>query len=860
MAESIAPQIDTAPSVRVAVLAVATEWNPHHGGLSSLNRNLCIALARAGHRVVCLVPTVSQEESETARKYNVDLVEATSTRGKDVGPLACLHRRPVLPKNFTPDLVIGHGRVTGFAAQTLVDDFFPRALRVHLLHTIPSEIEWYKLRSSDAAVRAEGDERAEIELGRTAALAVGVGPRLAAELENMLAPFELPRAIHQMNPGIDRLIDLPADSRAPRTPPRGMHCLFLGRAEDETLKGLDIAAEAIARLRARGREAVLVVRGAQPGTGQKLQEQLIARVKAPNSVRVKEFSPDAQTIREDLLRSTIVLMPSRSEGFGLVGLEAIECGVPTLVSDQSGLAQLLRSRGLPEMIGQRVVVPVTTDVDASAEEWARRIDAELHDPPAAFRRAEEVRSTLAACFSWDQAATGLIAAINVQPAAERDSETIRFLLEKIYELAPELQQQIATRLNPDLLDRVAGLTAQLDSVTTELTKTASSSKSTIQELEEQRAQLTSELEVARKQSIGAQTALALAAMRDANWLQFIRSTLMPKQPGRVPFHNDAEVAIRGYRCSNLVSRQPVLVKVTWSKLAYNEGGLHRGYRAGLIFHGHGFAPGITIASRSIGDTAPPPGRKDYWYHQPNIYFGDYLEISTNDDELESPLGDRDLEYKVRNPNGKESDWVRFSYEFDDAKLMQVLEESERRGRELMALGKFGEAVEPLRKAWVFSRHLPITPERRSENERIWNEAIDKDRLSQLRFREGARLRILSGDHQGKIGTVHQLALRHVHAYFIDIEGANERIAAADNQVEMADGVTRDEYETMLLRFLEQHPGEYFDDSSIVDSRVPGLEALSVEDIRALLRRLAAVGQIDRVVGEATSTKYCHKKA
>jgi glycosyltransferase involved in cell wall biosynthesis len=276
-------------SSRHTVLAVATEWDPHHGGLSTLNRNLCVALARAGHRVACLVPTAFREEVAAAAALGVELVEATPTKGKDVGPLACLLRKPALPKDFAPDIVVGHGRVTGFAAQTLVADFFPQALRIHLLHTVPSEIEWYKPRSSDGAARAEGYERAEIDLGRTAALAVGVGPRLAEELENLLAPFPLSRPVHRMDPGLDSLVNVAMEGRRPRTPPPGMHCLFLGRAEDMQLKGLDIAADAIARVRARGKQAVLVVRGAQPGTGEALQAELSVRVRAPNSVRVKEL-------------------------------------------------------------------------------------------------------------------------------------------------------------------------------------------------------------------------------------------------------------------------------------------------------------------------------------------------------------------------------------------------------------------------------------------------------------------------------------------------------------------------------------------------------------------------------------------
>ena len=49
--------------------------------------------------------------------------------------------------------------------------------------------------------------------------------------------------------------------------------------------------------------------------------------------------------REDLKRSflevDLVLMPSRSEGFGLTGLEALSAGLPVLVSSNSGFGEAL---------------------------------------------------------------------------------------------------------------------------------------------------------------------------------------------------------------------------------------------------------------------------------------------------------------------------------------------------------------------------------------------------------------------------------------------------------------------------------------------------------------------------------------
>ena len=50
----------------LSVLAVATEWESRHGGLSTFNRELCKALVSIGHTVMCLVPSASESEVQAA--------------------------------------------------------------------------------------------------------------------------------------------------------------------------------------------------------------------------------------------------------------------------------------------------------------------------------------------------------------------------------------------------------------------------------------------------------------------------------------------------------------------------------------------------------------------------------------------------------------------------------------------------------------------------------------------------------------------------------------------------------------------------------------------------------------------------
>jgi hypothetical protein len=59
-----AQEAAAAPEAEMRILAVGTEWASGHGGLSTFNRQLCIALARTGADVTCLAiaPTAVQIE------------------------------------------------------------------------------------------------------------------------------------------------------------------------------------------------------------------------------------------------------------------------------------------------------------------------------------------------------------------------------------------------------------------------------------------------------------------------------------------------------------------------------------------------------------------------------------------------------------------------------------------------------------------------------------------------------------------------------------------------------------------------------------------------------------------------------
>ena len=405
--ESSQPAANMAQHVsdRLRILAIGTEWRSGKGGLSTLNRELCKALAADGHSVCCMVVRADAQDAASAAEAGVILIEAVQTPGQSEAVSLC--RKPRLPSGWLPDVVIGHGRVTGPAAVAQVDDHFPRAKRVHFIHMAPDEIEWFKPdRTDDAGKRAEARTRIEIDLGRAAANIVAIGPRLH---NRFLTDFHSlgVRAPLRLDPGFDVSDVQPL----PPPPGRPWRILVVARAEDEGLKGLDIAARAVALVTARRSQSEppleLVVKGAEAGTSDQLRTALLGYAAGPLKVSVKPYDSVEERLDAEYRRASLVLMPSRTEGFGLVGLEAIIAGVPVLLSSESGLGELIGEEVSGEQ-ARRLIVPTSGDLDLDGETWARSIQAVLHDRNASFQNAASLRSALAERKPWSSAVSGIL--------------------------------------------------------------------------------------------------------------------------------------------------------------------------------------------------------------------------------------------------------------------------------------------------------------------------------------------------------------------------------------------------------------------------------------------------------------------
>ena len=393
-------------TVGLRVLAYITEWDPYKGGVPAVNRNLCLGLAEAGHDVFV---RVGHEVPRGHVDGGVHLIGPSEyVPGLD-SRYQLQYRGEELPQAV--DLVIGHSRFSGPAALQIHDERFPEARFVHVVHMVTDALARVQEKPVAEGLRNQAIER---DLVAQSDLAVGVGPVLRAEVERLAAMTGSTPAIHELIPGV------PFEQPVP--PPRGEHrstILLFGRVDDSQ-KGTAAAALMVRDLPP---DVTLIVRGAPPETVAEAQEEL-SQI-AGRFVEVRPRTIDRAELLVDMRQADVVIMPSRAEGFGLVGLEAAGAGVPILVPSSSGVGRFIGDSGLfPTELARQALVEQGFEEPVPVERWVARLREVLSDPEAARHRALDLRLALQEQNrTWRGAAESLVAA--VRAAVDRPSPAVQ---------------------------------------------------------------------------------------------------------------------------------------------------------------------------------------------------------------------------------------------------------------------------------------------------------------------------------------------------------------------------------------------------------------------------------------------------
>ena len=370
------------------VTILADEWNSLKGGLSTFNRELAIHLAsRSETQVTVLVPhgACGEKEKAAAAKSCVTIVEAKKL-------IAC----PPPVELFFPrkdlriDVIIGHGVKLGQQAQIIRESHDCKWVQV--VHTAPDELGMYKDYPKAIAQSEEKNQR-EVSLCETADLVMAVGPKLKGFYSNHLRSFNKDENVVQFTPGVMR--DLTDVKQSPNENVV-FQVLMFGRGDDEDfkLKGYDIAAGAFASHELKNGSYHLTLVGAAPGKQDEFAAKILRHGISKKQLSVKEYIKDRNRLKELLLRMDLVIMPSRTEGFGLTALEALSAGLPVLAGHNSGFSEALRKVEFGELC------VVNSD---EPEDWSKAIKkVRQKERKKRLKEMQRVRESYGQNYNWEE--------------------------------------------------------------------------------------------------------------------------------------------------------------------------------------------------------------------------------------------------------------------------------------------------------------------------------------------------------------------------------------------------------------------------------------------------------------------------
>ncbi|RPE78340.1 MULTISPECIES: glycosyltransferase [unclassified Frondihabitans] len=362
------------------------------GGMNVVVRNQAAALGALGHHVDVLTRRSSPDQPATS-----DLGENVVLRFLDAGPpepvAKGVHENFIgefqqAMEPFGPyDIIHSHHWFSGMAALP-----FARARGLAHLQSFHSIAADHSTPLSEGE-RPESPGRLTGEawlakesdgvIAISAAEAETVVHRLGADAEN----------VHVVSPGVDATVFRPA---APGSVAPSPYVVAAGRLDP--LKGFDLAIAAVAAIPESIRPD-LVIAGEESVDYRSYPDELRALAESLGVAdRVRFVGPQSRSALAALLREArVAVVPSHSETYGLVALEAAASGTPVVAAAAGGLREA-------------VVDGVTGIVLRSREPavWADAIAGILGEPvyAAALSTAARVR---AAGLSWAHSADGLVA-------------------------------------------------------------------------------------------------------------------------------------------------------------------------------------------------------------------------------------------------------------------------------------------------------------------------------------------------------------------------------------------------------------------------------------------------------------------
>jgi D-inositol-3-phosphate glycosyltransferase len=386
---------------RVAVLSLHTSplaqpGSGDSGGMNVYVRELVSALAQGGVDCTTFTRATRPDQPEVVQVEPGHRVVHVQAGDHDLAK----EDLPTVIDEFT-DGVAEHlaGR---FPAEVLHANYWLSGLSAHRLkHEL--DLPFVSTFHTLARVKAEGGDIEPVWRERAEAEIIGCADMICVSCSEEERQFRRlygnpAGRIEVVAPGVEHAFFAPGERsgarRALGLPLDAPVLLFVGRIQP--LKGPDVAVRALAELGRRD-ALLLIVGGASGLEGDAELDKLHVLIDELDLVdQVRFVPPQPHHILSTYYRAVdAVVVPSRSESFGLVALEASACGIPVVASGVGGLLTLV------DHGESGFLVP-----DRDPEAFARHLAQLLDDPEMAARFGRHA-SQRARRYTWSLAAARL---------------------------------------------------------------------------------------------------------------------------------------------------------------------------------------------------------------------------------------------------------------------------------------------------------------------------------------------------------------------------------------------------------------------------------------------------------------------
>ncbi|XP_078686121.1 uncharacterized protein LOC144918894 [Branchiostoma floridae x Branchiostoma belcheri] len=389
-----------------AVLLVHTEYGSSQDETSPLNQQVVDILRERESDIPVLmtVLTAIEEDIQNAKRDGIELLLPTldpdDPSRTDPSPNWLTFDHLSKYQNLPPRVrsIVGQSDVTSRAAVRIKQERYSKSDATVILFTtdIPEDTEYYK--GDEKAMGIGKKEDSILEDAQEADVVFSLGNKIFDHFENQFRAIPASKRPQHVK-FVPRPSKIFEDAEAEYKDTETMVVLSIGRVKGvEKLKGYDLAVESLS-LVAEKMKVKFRVMGVDKDDIE-TRKAILAHCKSANLQITLLPYGSQKDICKEMMKANLVLMPSRAEPFGLVGLEAIAAGVPVLVSSKSGLADFIHEH--VDELHHSIVDMDEHEEGVTVKYLARSIERMLKHNRTEFETAARCKKKLLSSKYWEE--------------------------------------------------------------------------------------------------------------------------------------------------------------------------------------------------------------------------------------------------------------------------------------------------------------------------------------------------------------------------------------------------------------------------------------------------------------------------